>query len=363
MKVLVLWADSKSANLGVRVLAQGMKALAVAAFGEETQVDFQDYGPGDSKIGFGGRTILKDLGRPEGPIKTKLSQYDLVLDSGAGDSFADIYGAKRLITMNYAHRVAHEIGVALVMGPQTIGPFGTVWSRLIARSSLRSATTVFARDPISLGFSSALGRKAVLSTDVVFALPQPIPSQVTPRDIVMNVSGLLWNSDKHVNAVEYRTAVLATIAQIRSSGRSVSLLAHVIDNPTTDNDVVAIRQAARLAGGDIETIIPRDLTDVRSIVAGASVVIGARMHSCLNALSTGTPSIPWAYSRKFAPLLSDLGWNLSLDVRDTKALPAATMRYLETGFEHESIERINDMAATRLEEVIAALRLTRRAAA
>jgi polysaccharide pyruvyl transferase WcaK-like protein len=32
------------------------------------------------------------------------------------------------------------------------------------------------------------------------------------------------------------------------------------------------------------------------------------MHACLNSLSVGTPAIPLAYSRKFAPLLADVGW-------------------------------------------------------
>ena len=39
------------------------------------------------------------------------------------------------------------------------------------------------------------------------------------------------------------------------------------------------------------------------------------MHACLNALSVGTPAIPLAYSRKFEPLLADLGWRSVVDLR------------------------------------------------
>jgi polysaccharide pyruvyl transferase WcaK-like protein len=39
------------------------------------------------------------------------------------------------------------------------------------------------------------------------------------------------------------------------------------------------------------------------------------MHACLNALSTGTSAIPLAYSRKFSPLLEDLGWHHTIDLR------------------------------------------------
>lgn len=355
MKVLILWADSRSANLGVRVLAEGMRALAVQAFGPDTEVDFQDYGPGDSEIGFGGRTILKDIGRKNGPIASKVTKYDVILDSGAGDSFADIYGAKRLITMNYAHRASHRARVPLVLGPQTIGPFNRAWSRVLARSSVHIAKAVFARDSASSEFAVALGCRPLPSTDVVFALPQPSAKEEA-RDIVMNVSGLLWSSDRHGDSERYRSAVATTVDLIRASGRNVTLMAHVVDNPTADNDVPAIEHAAKLVSGDIETVVPRDLDHAREVVAGASVVIGARMHACLNALSTGTPAIPWAYSRKFAPLLADIGWDISLDVRETDALPGATLRLLEEGFRDDEVSSLNARARARLDETAATLR-------
>ncbi len=40
------------------------------------------------------------------------------------------------------------------------------------------------------------------------------------------------------------------------------------------------------------------------------------MHACLNSLSTGVPAIPMAYSDKFKPLLNDLGWSYTADLRD-----------------------------------------------
>jgi polysaccharide pyruvyl transferase WcaK-like protein len=39
------------------------------------------------------------------------------------------------------------------------------------------------------------------------------------------------------------------------------------------------------------------------------------MHACLNALSGGVPAVPLAYSRKFAPLLAQLGWTYGVDLR------------------------------------------------
>ena len=59
-----------------------------------------------------------------------------------------------------------------------------------------------------------------------------------------------------------------------------------------------------------------DLEDARAAMKGANLVIGARMHACLNALSVGTPAIAMAYSRKFRPLLDSLGWAASVSLAD-----------------------------------------------
>ena len=64
------------------------------------------------------------------------------------------------------------------------------------------------------------------------------------------------------------------------------------------------------------------LTDVREVLAGARLVIGSRMHACLNSLSVGVPAIPLAYSQKFAPLLMDVGWRHSIRLGEA-ADPAA----------------------------------------
>ena len=67
------------------------------------------------------------------------------------------------------------------------------------------------------------------------------------------------------------------------------------------------------------------------------------MHACLNALSLGVPAVPMAYSRKFAPLLEDLGWRHTVEVSGSGE-----------GVAHAVIEQLplaesDDVAALRLE--------------
>lgn len=329
-RVLALWADNSAANLGLRVLAQGNAALVDEATNGRLRVDFQDFGPGDSAVSFGTRSILRDIGRRNGPIKSKLRQYDFAFDTGAGDSFADIYGLKRLAFIAYAHWMLRRLRIPLILGPQTIGPFNTLAGRMIARRSLKQAALVMTRDAASAEYASrVLGTTVdVIGTDVVFMLPKK-QVKARSRDVIVNVSGLLWFGDEHVDSGHYREQVRSLIEGLEAEGRTVSLLAHVVHSSRGSDDVDAINAAVgELGRPDIELLVPADLDEARSYIATSNVLVGARMHACLNALSQGVPAVPWAYSRKFEPLLTAVGWPHVLDVRETQDLAARTIEMI-----------------------------------
>jgi polysaccharide pyruvyl transferase WcaK-like protein len=134
-------------------------------------------------------------------------------------------------------------------------------------------------------------------------------------DVVLNVSGLLWNKNPHVDWKFYRESTYRFANAVQSQGRGLALLAHVIDSPSADNDLHAVEGLRAELKDDVEVITPDCLNTARSVLAGAKVVVASRMHAALNALSTGVPAVAWAYSRKFEPLLSDLGWPHLYDLR------------------------------------------------
>ncbi|MGK2876966.1 MAG: polysaccharide pyruvyl transferase family protein [Solirubrobacterales bacterium] len=326
-RILVLWADNGSANLGVRALAEGSASLAKRAWGESSVVDFQDFEPNDSEVGFNRQGVQSDILRRGGPLKSKLRNYEVVLDTGAGDSFTDIYGIKRAMLMAYGRRIAFKNRIPLHLGPQTIGPFNTRAGRYLARYVLRNSASVIARDSESAEFVTAFGFDLdCLATDVVFGLD--VPASTKSRDVIVNVSGLLWNENPHVDSSTYRSQVVGLINELRSSGREVSLMSHVLDNPSNDNDVPAQAAVSKRLDDEIEVITPVSLRDARVAVASAKLVVGSRMHCCLNALSVGTPAIPWAYSRKFAPLMNDLDWIHVVDLRTEAAPVEATLEII-----------------------------------
>lgn len=315
MRALVLWADGASTNLGVQVLARGAEALAHSAW-PEASVEFLNYGSTTAPMRVGNaRALGLELARSEHGLVDWLREFDVVLDTRGGDSFSDIYGLSRHVGMTLLAEAVRRSGTRYVLTPQTIGPFATWRGRRLASRTLRSADVVMARDAESANAAARLGRPVDLTTtDMVFALPQPIES--VRYDVLLNVSGLLWEPNPHVDSNAYRGAVRGIHAALTAEGRRVTLLAHVLDSANTDNDVPAITSLAGDVGTD-DVLIPESLDHVRTTLAGARVVIGSRMHACLNALSVGTPAVALAYSRKFKPLLSALNWDETVDLRTT----------------------------------------------
>jgi len=321
-RVLVSWAEQTTANLGVRVLAEGAAAL-VRRVDPLAEIVTQSYGHGPAPVNIGiPRALLREAVLNSRGGRDWIRSFDLVVDMRAGDSFADIYGRLRIRAQSAFAEFARDCGVPVVMGPQTIGPFRTREGRLIARRSLRRAVLVMARDHVSAEAAARLGRPVdVLTTDVAFALPVPEPDG--RRDVVVNVSGLLWDGDDHGPRQTYRATVRDLLTGLQRAGREVTLLAHVLDSDPADRDGPVVTSLAAEFG--LEHVIPTGLTHVRSVLRGSSLVFGSRMHACLNSLSVGTPAIPLAYSRKFAPLLSDIGWEHVVNLTE----PDAAGRALE----------------------------------
>lgn len=315
MRVLVMWADPTSGNLGVRALSEGTAAVVRSLW---PAADFvHQVVDGRTAVGMRYRQLARASVLRDSALRRWFASFDLIVDTGAGDSFSDIYGTQRFMHMSAVRWLAGHANANLVLAPQTIGPFGDRSSRLVARRSVSGARAVLARDSVSARISSdVLKTNAVLSSDVVFALPQPSLRAGRKGGISFNVSGLLWNGGPHADPRRYREACVATCEQLAARGHRVSLLAHVLGEEGTDCDPPACRALAESLSFDPEVFVPSSLTAVREHLAQRDVVIASRMHACLNALSVGVPAIPWAYSRKFEPLLRDLGWSACLDVSD-----------------------------------------------
>lgn len=316
MRILVLWAHESSTNLGVAALARGSHDLLLSVW-PKAEIEFANYGHRPPAVPWGRpRSLLRERVMPQKGMQEYFKQFDLVWDTRSGDSFSDIYGAGRNVTMGMVYEFAQQAGPACVLAPQTIGPFTSRIAKNIARRNLRTSKAVYSRDRASSDAAYELGRQPdALSSDLAFGIEQA--DALKYRDILLNVSGLLWNENPHVDAESYRNAMIVLTQRLKADGRNVSLLAHVLDSPSSDNDVPAVYDLARRLNFEPEVLIPEDLDSARAAIASADLVIAARMHASLNALSQGVPAIPLAYSRKFAPLLEGVKWNHTVDLRSS----------------------------------------------
>lgn len=271
--------------------------------------------------------FLRWLVRHGSQFTENLSRYDLILDIGEGDSFSDIYGGKRFIKLCLTKIFALRAGKPLVLLPQTIGPFEGVFSRLVANQIMRRVHYVYPRDQASLDYlQSAIPNRSFRQyLDLAFNLPYDSVHFMSGKTHVgLNISALLWHGGyTHTNmfklGLNYRQVMEDIIQFFLSKGDvTVHLVPHVVlsDDLVIADDYVVAEQIHR----DVpETVLPpafRTPIEAKSYISGLDFLVGARMHACIAAYSSGVPVVPMAYSRKFSGLfVSSLKYPVLVDLK------------------------------------------------
>ncbi|MCK6210815.1 polysaccharide pyruvyl transferase family protein [Georgenia sp. EYE_87] len=327
MKLLVMWAEPESPNFGVRALAEGVAAGVPDGF----EVTFASHATPLSSGSLSLKRLTYAAVSPVSATRKELRSYDLIIDVGEGDSFASIYGWKRFGKMTMSKIAARRSGTPYILAPQTLGPWRGHLSRALAKRATDGAVTVWARDHASRRRAESLGiRNVQLGSDLVFAIAPPrLAGDQGMRDVLLNVSGLLWSVNPHVDSDSYREYVRTLVGGAIADGIRVTLLVHVASPGSRDDDMAAA-VAVRSEFPTVDVIAPTSLSSMRTEIARSRLVVGSRMHACLNAISVGVPTVALAYSDKFAPLFSDLGYGAVIDLRSgSKADPTDLRSYLE----------------------------------
>lgn len=329
----LMWHSAASDNLGVGALTVSQIAIVEALAARiGCPVNFVILGWKEASAPYvtgpnirPGQLRSRDLIKPNG-FRAMVRDCDLVLDIGAGDSFSDIYGVNRFLKYIAAKMTVHAAGRPLIVSPQTIGPFKRPWVRRLALASLGRSAAVFTRDAMSIDFLRSAGFKGPvhLASDVALRLPYAPPAPRPPGGPVrvgINVSGLLMNggytgANMFGLTVDYPGLMRRIIARFAADdGCEVHLVPHVIsDRMPVEDDWRASEALVRDIPGRI-VLAPRFATpsEAKSYIAGMDFFMGARMHACIAAFSSGVPVIPMAYSRKFAGLFDALGYGYTVD--------------------------------------------------
>lgn len=333
LAVGLLWHSATSDNFGVGALTVSQIAILRAAAADAgLRLQFRILGWRDPRPAY-----VADPDVENAPLRTRdllpfaafgkaARECDLILDIGAGDSFADIYGASRFAKMMAAKLHVIAARRPLVLSPQTLGPFDRPWARGLARFAMGRARAVFARDALSRDYARDIGFKGEVleATDVALRLPYVPPRRQADGKIRfgLNVSGLLFNggytgANQFGLAADYPTLMREVLAEFTARpGCEVHLVSHVISDlhPVEDDHSAAETLARDFPGA---TVAPRfaNPSEAKGYIAGMDLFAGARMHACIAAFSAGVPVVPMAYSRKFAGLFGSLGYDRTVDCR------------------------------------------------
>ncbi|MEE4200901.1 polysaccharide pyruvyl transferase family protein [Erythrobacter sp.] len=345
-RIGLLWHSFRSENLGVGALTVANANLIGTAARQA------GYRPIFHVVGVPGgfdysdevlfethfvKTSYKGVINPFSGLHSALRRCDYVFDIGGGDSFSDIYSARRYGLIISTKFVSRRANGPLILSPQTIGPFFAARARWAAVQAMRGAAQIFARDETSYALLSDLGfaGRSDLTTDVAFALPYEAPSDKDSRDLAagpikfgLNVSGLLYRRDLALDdkielAVDYPALIDTMIERLLGDPRvELHLVPHVLSAhapppgapPSPDDDYDTAQMLARKYP---QAVLPDRFTgpsDAKSYIAGLDLFAGSRMHSTIAALSSNTAVLPLGYSRKFNGLFGSLGYGWNSDL-------------------------------------------------
>lgn len=328
IRIGLLWHSVSSGNLGVGALTLGNIALVrdvAGRMGLRPEFVVMGMRDGDSTRLLEGEveTFVIDsrsLISPRGFWRA-LGSIDCVLDIGAGDSFAEIYGARRFGFLWLTKMLTVARGVPLVLSPQTIGPFTHPVYRRLGAMALRRSAAVLARDQQSLDVARAMAPRSrtELAVDVAFVLPfvdRSAERGGAKLRVGINASGLLFHqAETKANrfGLSYDYAVFTRKLLSALTSRDdveVHLVPHATSggDPTDDDERLALRLAEEFPAA---VRVPNfsGPSEAKSYISSLDFLVAARMHACIAAFSSGTPVVPVSYSRKFSGLFGLLDYD------------------------------------------------------
>ncbi|PKP74111.1 MAG: polysaccharide pyruvyl transferase family protein [Alphaproteobacteria bacterium HGW-Alphaproteobacteria-6] len=344
LEIALIMHSTRSDNLGVGALTVSEVAILRAIARDLgravtiTVLDWKDprrpYVEGDDIriVDLDGRFLINPFG-----FFRAVRRADLVIDIGAGDSFADIYGGRRLRRMFIMKFLTHLARTPLVLAPQTVGPFTRPLSTALARLSLRLCALVATRDRLSSDCVRGMGLRhdVIEASDVALLLPFTAPpAPGGPVRVGLNVSGLLMGGgytgrNEFGLTLDYPGLVRDIIRHFQAKGCEVHLVPHVIvpgGRMAGEDDARASQALAAEFPGTVLAPAFTSPSAAKSYIAGLDFFMGARMHACIAAFSSGVAVVPMAYSRKFEGLFGSIGYGRTVDcTRETGAEIMATI--------------------------------------
>lgn len=241
-------------------------------------------------------------------MRRAIRECDVVIDLTEGDGFSDIYGDFLFFGRTNVKKYVEKLGIPLILGPQTYGPYSTAESEKAAAEVIRNAKLVMTRDVQSCDYlKEKMETEAGLSSDLAFFLP--VGEWQCPETdkikVGINASNLLFGTTemkdrKFEISVDYRKYLEKLAETLLESGKyEIFLISHVDDDYAVNS--LLHEKYPKLQ------LVPRftNPTEAKACISSMDVFVGARMHGTIAAFTTGVACIPTAYSAKFEGLFAE----------------------------------------------------------
>ena len=241
--------------------------------------------------------------------KKIIKEVQVVMAINGGDGFSDIYNTESFLGRLHDINVAMKENIPVVILPQTLGPFKSLYNYNIASKILKYSKDIFVRDNKFVTELLKMGLNYSITKDLsAYMLPEPWDIDIKPDSIGINVSGLAYSNKFRTLSGQFENYPLlidVTIRHFQSMGKTIYLIPHSYNysSPEQNNDdMIACREAFnRLNNKANVVLIDKDLISpqIKYVISKMSFFIGTRMHANFAAIYTGVPLYGMAYSYKF----------------------------------------------------------------
>jgi len=234
--------------------------------------------------------------------------------SVGGDNYSLDYGVPKLFTD--LDDIAIQKGRPIILWGASVGPFSAMpdYERYMS-DHLQKVTGIFARESATIEYLASIGvdQNVYPVADPAFLMDPVKPEgieDVLPIDeeaIGLNLSPLMA---KYVTGgdLEAWTGMAASIIEgmAKTTGMPVYLIPHV--TIPISNDHTFMERALSRIQNDRVTLVPPvyNAAETKWIIGQMALFAGARTHSTIAALSSGVPTLSFAYSIKAKGINRDL---------------------------------------------------------
>ncbi|MDP8235276.1 MAG: polysaccharide pyruvyl transferase family protein [Candidatus Erginobacter occultus] len=236
-----------------------------------------------------------------------ISEADLVLMKGGSYIFA--FGGIGQVL--YIYRMLLALMIALILKKrvivlgQSIGPIKGWPARYLAGACLARCEKIVLRENISYEYLithfQIPEEKLEVWPDLVFWNDKP-PAKLPPSEsrhkIRIGFTFRQWafpeeetGAGRRRLARDYEAVMVGLIERLAAESREVSVILHTLEDRAISDRIVSKAAAVRYYNQDYS------VGELKSIYSDLDILIGTRTHSCIFALSVGTPVVAVAYQK------------------------------------------------------------------